>query len=88
MLKQKIPAFRQGKHSVRLYAARTRRAQPGTPVLGCRLGRRWTFATGEQRPPTGGVLKDKVKDAMQKKGQKGEPHEKENCHPYRTADPG
>ena len=70
MLKQKIPAFRQGKHSVRLYAGRTRRALPGTP-----------------QPPAGGVLKGKVKDAMQKKGQKGEPHEKENCHPYRTADP-
>ena len=55
MLKQKIPAFRQGKHSVRLYAARTRRAQPGTP-----------------QPPAGGVLKGKVKDVLQKKGQKGE----------------
>ncbi len=31
MLKQKKPAFRQGKHSVRLYAVRTRRATPGTP---------------------------------------------------------
>ena len=64
----KIPAFRQGKHSVRLYAVRTRRAQPGTPPAPCR-GR-------------------KVKGVMQKKGKKGEPHEKENCHYYRTADPG
>ena len=39
------------------------------------------------QPPAGGVLKGKVKGVMQKKGQKGEPHEKENCHPYRTADP-
>ena len=70
MLKQKIPAFRQGKHSVRLYADRTRRAQPGTP-----------------QPPAGGVLKGKVKGVMQKKGQKGEPHEKENRYPYRQADP-
>ena len=70
MLKQKIPAFRQGKHSVRLYADRTRRAQPGTP---------W--------PPAGGILKGKVKGVMQKKGQKGESHEKENRYPHRTADP-
>ena len=27
------------------------------------------------------------KGGMQKKGQKGEPHEKENCHPHRKADP-
>ena len=29
--KEKIPAVRQGKHSVRLYAGRTRRALPGPP---------------------------------------------------------
>ena len=65
-----ISCYQQGKHSVRLYAVRTRRAQPGTP-----------------RPPAGGVFKGKVKGVMQKKGQKGEPHEKENCHPYRKTDP-
>ena len=57
VLKQKIPAFRQGKHSVRLYAVRTRRVLPGTP---------WPPKGGE-RSRTLCRKKDRKENRMKKK---------------------
>lgn len=67
MLEAQKTCRRQGKHSVRLYTGRTRRAEPGIPLVSAAA----SVGAGRSPPassaPQGGSFKGKVKGVMQKK---------------------